>query len=149
MRLRQAQAVLWNFLLKKIQFLKLILLSKIDNTNKEIAITPSASFDEIKNAVGNNITIKNKKGEIVTDSNKISTGSIVNDEFVIIKKGDANADGVVNTFDYIRIMNYIMGNKTLSEDEKLAADANADGKVNSFDYIRIMNYIMGNKKIEL
>ena len=42
-----------------------------------------------------------------------------------------------------------MGNKTLSEDEKLAADANADGKVNSFDYIRIMNYIMGNKKIEL
>ena len=122
---------------------------KIDNTNKEIAITPSASFDEIKNAVGNNITIKNKKGEIVTDSNKISTGSIVNDEFVIIKKGDANADGVVNTFDYIRIMNYIMGNKTLSEDEKLAADANADGKVNSFDYIRIMNYIMGNKKIEL
>ena len=122
---------------------------KIDNTNKEIAITPSASFDEIKNAVGNNITIKNKKGEIVTDSNKISTGSIVNDEYVIIKKGDANADGVVNTFDYIRIMNYIMGNKTLSEDEKLAADANADGKVNSFDYIRIMNYIMGNKKIEL
>ena len=122
---------------------------KIDNTNKEIAITPSASFDEIKNVVGNNITIKNKKGEIVTDSNKISTGSIVNDEYVIIKKGDANADGVVNTFDYIRIMNYIMGNKTLSEDEKLAADANADGKVNSFDYIRIMNYIMGNKKIEL
>ena len=122
---------------------------KVDNTNKKISITPSASFDEIKNAVGNNITIKNTKGEIVTDSNKIYTGSRVNDEYVIIKKGDANADGVVNTFDYIRIMNYIMGNKTLSEDEKLAADANADGTVNTFDYIRIMNYIMGNKKIEL
>ena len=73
----------------------------------------------------------------------------MNNEYVIIKKGDANADGKVNTFDYIRIMNYIMGNKTMSDYEKLAADANSDGKVNSFDYIRIMNYIMGNKKIEL
>ena len=46
-------------------------------------------------------------------------------------------------------MNYIMGKKQLSEEEKIAADANRDGKVDSFDYIRIMNYIMGNKKIEL
>ena len=42
-----------------------------------------------------------------------------------------------------------MGNKKMTDDEKLAADANSDGKVDAFDYIRIMNYIMGNKKIEL
>ena len=122
---------------------------KIDDTNKKILITPSATYDEIKNTLGGSITVKNSKGEVVTENNQIATGSIVNNEYAIIKKGDANADGKVNTFDYIRIMNYIMGNKTMSDYEKLAADANSDGKVNSFDYIRIMNYIMGNKKIEL
>ena len=63
--------------------------------------------------------------------------------------GDANGDNKVNSFDYIRIRNYIMGTKQLTESEKLAADANKDGKIDSFDYIRIRNYIMGSKSIEI
>ena len=122
---------------------------KCDNTNKKIVITPYATVEDIKNALQCDIIIKNQNGEIVTENSKITTGSVVNNEYVIIKKGDANADGLINTFDYIRIMNYIMGNKKMTDDEKLAADANSDGKVDAFDYIRIMNYIMGNKKIEL
>ncbi len=79
----------------------------------------------------------------------MATNFIVKDTYTVIKKGDANADGIVNSFDYIRVMNYIMGRKQLNGYEKEAADANNDGIVNSFDYIRIMNYIMGTKKIEL
>ena len=92
---------------------------------------------------------KADKSYLNGENDLVATGFIVEDKYTVVKKGDANADGIVNSFDYIRIMNYIMGNKTLNSSAKIAADANNDGTVNSFDYIRIMNYIMGNKKIEI
>ena len=122
---------------------------KVDNNSRKITITPEATIDDIKATIGNEISIKNAKGEIVSINSNLATGYTINDTYIIVKKGDANADGVTNTFDYIRIMNYIMGNKTMTDEEKLAADANSDGVVNTFDYIRIMNYILGNKNIEL
>ena len=86
---------------------------KVDNSSKRILLTPKANIDEIKLIIGNEVTIKNPKGEIVSSGNNLATGNIINDTYTIIKKGDANGDGVTNTFDYIRIMNYIMGNKNI------------------------------------
>lgn len=123
---------------------------KIDKENKIITVTPDAIANDILEAYKGSVKITRADGNFLNGgSESLATGYIVEDKYTVVKKGDANADGIVNSFDYIRIMNYIMGNKTLSNSEKIAADANNDSIVNSFDYIRIMNYIMGNKKIEI
>lgn len=122
----------------------------INDEKKIIKVSPDAIAKDILEAFGGSVKITKADGSFLNGENdNIATNFIVKDTYTVIKKGDANADGIVNSFDYIRVMNYIMGRKQLNSYEKEAADANNDGIVNSFDYIRIMNYIMGTKKIEL
>lgn len=62
---------------------------------------------------------------------------------LIVSKGDANGDGVIDVFDYIAIKNHIMKRKLITNKTNLsAADANMDGVVDVFDYIRVKNIIM-------
>lgn len=122
----------------------------INDEKKIIKVSPDAIAKDILEAFGGSVKITKADGSFLNGENdNMATNFIVKDTYTVIKKGDANADGIVNSFDYIRVMNYIMGRKQLNSYEKEAADANNDGIVNSFDYIRIMNYIMGTKKIEL
>lgn len=122
----------------------------INDEKKIIKVSPDAIAKDILEAFGGSVKITKVDGSFLNGENdNMATNFIVKDTYTVIKKGDANADGIVNSFDYIRVMNYIMGRKQLNSYEKEAADANNDGIVNSFDYIRIMNYIMGTKKIEL
>lgn len=123
---------------------------KLEDSN--LVCEPDTNIETIKEKYTNkNIVIKDSKGNVVT-AGTVGTGytiTIENEKYTIVKIGDANGDNKVNSFDYIRIRNYIMGTKQLTESEKLAADANKDGKIDSFDYIRIRNYIMGSKTIEI
>ena len=122
----------------------------INDEKKIIKVSPDAIAKDILEAFGGSVKITKADGSFLNGENdNMATNLIVKDTYTVIKKGDANADVIVNSFDYIRVMNYIMGRKQLNGYEKEAADANNDGIVNSFDYIRIMNYIMGTKKIEL
>ncbi len=122
----------------------------INDEKKIIKVSPDAIAKDILEAFGGSVKITKADGSFLNGENdNMATNFIVKDTYTVIKKGDANADGIVNSFDYIRVMNYIMGRKQLNGYEKEAADANNDGIVNSFDYIRILNYIMGTKKIEL
>lgn len=122
----------------------------INDEKKIFKVSPDAIAKDILEAFGGSVKITKADGSFLNGENdNMATNFIVKDTYTVIKKGDANADGIVNSFDYIRVMNYIMGRKQLNGYEKEAADANNDGIVNSFDYIRIMNYIMGTKKIEL
>lgn len=60
------------------------------------------------------------------------------------EKGDANGDGKISALDYVAVKNHIMGNKVITDKDKLeAADANGDGKISALDYVRIKNIIMG------
>ena len=93
------------------------------------------------------ITSSKDKGLIASgDKIKIKT-NIEEKEYVVIIYGDVNGDGKISSADYIKIKNYIMDVKNLSDDEKVFADANRDGKVSSADYIAIKNHIMEVKKI--
>lgn len=123
---------------------------KADEENKILKVSPDATAKDIADAFGGATKITMANGELLDGEQKpIATGYTVEDKYIVVKKGDANGDGNVNSFDYIRVMNYIMGNKKLTDSEKIAADANNDNIINSFDYIRIMNYIMGNKNIDI
>lgn len=116
----------------------------------KIVTEPKTTIATIKSKC--NVISAKKDGKEITDGDLLPTGTIVETDkgkYTIVKMGDANADGKVDSFDYIRVMNYIMGSKTLTPEQEKAADANLDGKVDSFDYIRIMNYIMNTKTIEV
>ncbi len=123
---------------------------KIDETTKTIIVRPEVIAQDILDAFGGTAKIVKADGNYLeNEKSVIGTGYIVEDIYTVVKKGDANGDGIVNSFDYIRIMNYIMNTKEEDNYQKQASDANNDGKVDSFDYIRVMNYIMGTKNIEI
>lgn len=123
---------------------------KLEDSN--LICEPATTVETVKEKyTDTKIEVKDSSGKEISTGN-IGTGysvTIGNKKYIVVKIGDANGDSKVNSFDYIRIRNYIMGTKKLTESEKLAADANKDGKIDSFDYIRIRNYIMGSKTIEI
>lgn len=58
-------------------------------------------------------------------------------------KGDINADGEVDSKDYILAKRAILGNIELTEEEKESADVDGDGEITPKDYILIKRAIMG------
>lgn len=114
----------------------------------EVGSDISSVLDKLKNTgLDIMITSSKDKGLIASgDKIKIKT-NIEEKEYVVIIYGDVNGDGKISSADYIKIKNYIMDVKNLSDDEKVFADANRDGKVSSADYIAIKNHIMEVKKI--
>ena len=60
---------------------------------------------------------------------------------IIISKGDANSDGLVNVTDIVATVNFIM-EKPSESFNKEAADLNGDGKVNVTDIVMMVSIIM-------
>lgn len=123
---------------------------KFDKSSNVIMVTPDAIAEDILTAYGGAIRItKSDKTFLNGAKEQLCTGFIVDDKYVVVKKGDVNGDGFVKATDYMTIKNYIMGISTLSEVQKKAADVNKDGTIRATDYMTIKNYIMNVSKIEV
>lgn len=122
---------------------------KIDTETNDVTTIPDATVKDFADLLGQEVVVKNAKGEILNNDAKLSTGCVINDIYTVVVLGDVNGDGEVKSTDYMAIKNAIMGTKELSETEKMAADVNNDGNIKSTDYMKIKNYIMGNAQIEL
>ena len=86
----------------------------INDEKKIIKVSPDAIAKDILEAFGGSVKITKADGSFLNGENdNMATNFIVKDTYTVIKKGDANADGIVNSFDYIRVMNYIMGTKKI------------------------------------
>ena len=55
--------------------------------------------------------------------------------------GDINNDGRVRAGDATQICRYIAGNRSLTDEELLAADVNLDGNVDLDDAVQVLTYI--------
>ena len=115
------------------------------------------------------ITIENPECEIYDSSSTIANKEIIygyenstaqayaekyNREFVLIgeapepteapeiKKGDVSLDNTVDIVDVIVVNKSILGQKTLTEQERKSADVDNDGKVTPTDSLNIMKYIV-------
>jgi hypothetical protein len=64
----------------------------------------------------------------------------VEPEYVL---GDADGNGTVDKFDYIRVKRFVLGTIELNEDQRLASDVNLDGTVDKYDYILIKRHCLG------
>jgi hypothetical protein len=60
-----------------------------------------------------------------------------------VLRGDANADGKLNTADYVVVKRHVLRTLTLSDKGFLGADVNGDGKISAVDYVLIKRVVMG------
>lgn len=123
---------------------------KIDNDNKIITVTPDAIAKDILDAFGGPTKItRADKNFLNGESESLATGYIVEDKYTVVKKGDANGDGKINSVDALQILKYSVGTLNLNEASVKAVDVNKDGKVNSADALLILKYNVGNTNIEI
>ena len=122
---------------------------KVKNSNKEVTIASNITVQDIVKALGN-VTVKDKNGQIITGTTKVGTGATINTVYNVIKKGDVNGDGEINSADLLGIQKHLLGVKNLMNTIYGAgADVNKDGNINSADLLKIQKYLLGVSNIDI
>ena len=134
---------------------------KIDEENNNIQLVPSAELKDIleeQKIVDYNIVDEN--GNISEkDSEKLATGyklnilkndkKTVEKSYTLIKKGDVNGDGKINSKDAISILKHYVDLEKISGTFLIAADVSNDEKVNSKDALSILKFYVDLEDINL
>ena len=118
-----------------------------DDTNKIIIVSPTTTSDDIKTSIGSSTVITRENGTAL-DSNVIKTGDIATideNKYTIVKIGDAQGDGTINSADLLRIQKHLLKVKMLDANSVYykASDTNLDGNINSADLLKIQKYLLG------
>ena len=122
---------------------------KITNSKKEIGVTPNVTVQDIINVVGS-VNAKDVNGNDISASSKIGTGAKINNTYTVIKKGDVNGDGDVNSGDLLGVQKHLLGVKNLLNTiYGAAADLTKDENINSADLLKIQKYLLGVSSIEI
>ena len=124
-----------------------IKLSKnVEIINNRISSLTSLSDNPQKE--GFNFLYWGYKGKEVTTSTYLEKNATIVAVFsdtpekkIII--GDVNEDGIVDSNDAEKLLNYSIGNITLSDQAKKNADVNVDGIINSTDQLILSKYVVG------
>ncbi len=119
--------------------------SKNDNISNHVGLVTGADENYIYTIEGNK---SNRVKEVVYYRN---TGKQTTDKNVIILYygvpeynqknilGDVNSDEIINSSDALMLLNYCVGNISLTKSQKERADVNFDGKFNSSDALVMLN----------
>ena len=123
---------------------------KIDETTKTITVKPEVIAQDILDAFGGTAKIVKADGNYLeNEKSVIGTGYIVEDIYTVIKKGDANGDGKLDSADLLMIQKHLLDVNILKEEKFIAADANNDNKIDSADLLAIQKYLLGVSDIEI
>jgi hypothetical protein len=109
-------------------------------------ITDKMTLIDLKHAFSENISIKDTKGNVITGSTLIGTGSIVRYngvDYTAIINGDINGDGLVDAKDYLMVKRVILGTFTISTTQLKAACMNGTSTPTSKDYLMIKRHFLG------
>jgi len=117
-------------------------------------VTAGTSVGSLKSSIeavagSNTVTIKNASGAVVTSGN-VATGFKVtiknkttSETLTVAVKGDTSGDGQINVLDILQVQKHILGIKTISGANNLAADTSGDGQLNVLDILKIQKHILG------
>lgn len=120
--------------------------NKFKLENDKLICEPETTVETIKEKnSGKQVTVKNAKGETISSGN-IGTGytvTIDNQTYTVVKMGDINSDGKVNTIDALNALKFDVGIVNLTDTQKQALDVNKDGKINTVDALALLKYDVG------
>lgn len=123
---------------------------KLEDNN--LICKPNATVETIKEKYSNiSIIVKNEDGTIIETGN-IGTGynvTIDKNTYIIIKMGDINGDGKVNTVDALNALKYDVGAINLTSEQLKALDVNKDKKTNTVDALILLKYDVGLEQINI
>lgn len=123
---------------------------KIDEQNANINVKPNVTVEDILETFGNSAKIVNSKGEQIKDKNSaIGTGCKINDKYTIVKYGDSNGDGNVNSADALEVLKQSVGILSKNNEYLKAMDTNKDGQANSQDALMILKNAVGLQDISI
>lgn len=126
--------------------------NKFKLENDKLICEPETTVETIKEKNnGKQVTVKNAKGENVSSGN-IGTGytvTIDNQTYTVVKFGDINGDGLINTGDTFLIKQVIMKVKNIKDEYYKSADINGDGQINTGDSFILKKHVMGVSNISI
>lgn len=124
---------------------------KIDEENKVITVVPNAIANDILECFGGTAKITKADGSLLNGAqDTVATGYKVEDKYTVIKKGDCNGDGYVNTGDTYMLKCVVLNIKKFeNENYKKAADVNNDNELNTGDTFLLKKQVLGLSNIEL
>lgn len=121
---------------------------KVSDTN--ILVTPAVTLKDLKAKYKvQEITKENMKIEEKTSLATETTVKIDNKTYTIIKMGDINGDGYVDTGDTLVAKQVVLGKKEVKGVYKTAMDVNKDGFNDTGDTLALKKYILGTGKLGL
>ena len=124
---------------------------KFDRTNNIITVVPNAIANDILEAFGETAKITKVDGSFLNGpSDSMATGFIVEDKYTVVKKGDCNGDGEVDTGDTYYLKCVVLNIKKFENKyyEK-AADVNGDGSLDTGDTYILKKQVLGLSNIGL
>lgn len=124
---------------------------KIDKANNMITVVPSAIANDILEAFGGSIKITKADGSYLNGgSDLMATGFIVDNKYTVVKKGDCNGDGTVDTGDTYILKCVVLNIKKFENDlYQKAADINNDGSLDTGDTFLLKKHVLGLANINI
>lgn len=115
------------------------------DSNNIITTEPNTTVNKLKEKYTNAIII-DKNGNEVKGDTLVGTGSKIKIDgelkYTIVKLGDVNGDGTINTGDTFLIKQVIMNVKTIEGLNRKAADINKDNEINTGDSFILKKHVM-------
>lgn len=124
--------------------LNLIQNIKLERENNQIQKVSTSTF--ISEFSVFNAEIKNKYGDLLSDSDYITTGTqvVVGDKiYKLVIRGDVDGDGTVTTSDAYSTVLHILGRKTLVDEYLESAEIDNDEKITTADAYKMVLFIIG------
>lgn len=125
---------------------------KVLQDKLQVIIEPKVDMENIKKQISSVTSIKDKDGKEIEKDKPIGTGSkIIADKkiYQVVKLGDINGDGYIDTGDTFKIKQIIM--KVISVDGiyVVAADVNGDGYIDTGDSFKLKKEVSNIPNITL
>lgn len=112
-------------------------------TNFKIGEDISVIAGKLKNFYSDSHIKINGSGIVKTGNTIEITVNNKKKTYTIILYGDATGDGKVNTADFAKMKQHLLGTATLTGAKLKALDLSKDGKVNTVDFAKIKQHLLG------
>ena len=120
---------------------------KFDEHENIITIVPKATVSDIAEMFEGSVEVKKLDGSVLAHSDSAPTGSVINDKYTVIKMGDVNGDGEINSGDLFYTQKYLLKKNEFDDCTKKACDVNKDKEINSGDLFYIQKYLLNKTEL--